>query len=87
MVATSRAATDCEQKRPTYGNRRPARLARRIPVRITIDAPPQNLMLAAGMTATVAVGQPSTIADDLAFAIRFWTAGNRFSTLVPPLLK
>ncbi|MDI9848873.1 hypothetical protein QM467_12470 [Rhodoblastus sp. 17X3] len=54
---------------------------------ITIDAPPPNLMLAAGMTATVAVGQPSTIADDLAFAIRFWTAGSHFSTLAPPLLN
>jgi multidrug resistance efflux pump len=48
------------------------RLAQRIPVRIAIDSVPPEITLAAGMTATVSVGQPSTFADDLAFAIRFW---------------
>lgn len=49
------------------------RLAQRIPVRMTIDSAPPEVTLAAGMTATVAVGKPSTFRDDLAFAIRFWT--------------
>jgi RND family efflux transporter MFP subunit len=49
------------------------RLAQRIPVRIAIDSVPPDVTLAAGMTATVSVGQPSTFADDLAFAVRFWT--------------
>ncbi|WP_296706071.1 HlyD family secretion protein [Rhodoblastus sp.] len=48
------------------------RLAQRIPVRIAIDSVPPEITLAAGMTATVSIGQPSTFADDLAFAIRFW---------------
>jgi multidrug resistance efflux pump len=49
------------------------RLAQRIPVRLTLDGVPPNVTLAAGMTATVTVGKASTFADDLAFAIKFWT--------------
>jgi multidrug resistance efflux pump len=49
------------------------RLAQRIPVRIAIEGVPPDVTLAAGMTATVAVGEPSTFMDDLAFAVRFWT--------------
>ncbi|WP_298358966.1 HlyD family secretion protein [Rhodoblastus sp.] len=49
------------------------RLAQRIPVRIAIDAVPPDVTLAAGMTATVTVGKPSTFKDDLAFALGFWT--------------
>ena len=49
------------------------RLAQRIPVRIAIDAVPPDVTLAAGMTATVSVGKPSTFKDDLAFAIKFWS--------------
>jgi multidrug resistance efflux pump len=48
------------------------RLAQRIPVRIAIDSVPPEITLAAGMTATVAIGKPSTFADDMDFAIRFW---------------
>jgi RND family efflux transporter MFP subunit len=49
------------------------RLAQRIPVRLVIDPLPPEVTLAAGMTATVAVGKPSTFAEDIAFAIGFWT--------------
>ena len=43
------------------------------PVRIAIEDVPADIMMAAGMTATVTVGEPSTFKDDLAFAIKFWS--------------
>ncbi len=53
------------------------RLAQRIPVRIAIEDVPADIVMAAGMTATVTVGQPTTLADDLGWAYRFWTHGGR----------
>jgi multidrug resistance efflux pump len=49
------------------------RLAQRIPVRVAIEDVPQDIAMAAGMTATVTVGKPTTLADDLLWAVRFWT--------------
>ena len=48
------------------------RLAQRIPVRVALESVPPDVTLAAGMTATVSIGAPSSFADDLAFAVRFW---------------
>ena len=53
------------------------RLAQRIPVRIAIEDLPADMAIAAGMTATVTVGEPTTLADDLRWAARFWTRGGR----------
>jgi RND family efflux transporter MFP subunit len=53
------------------------RLAQRIPVRIAIEALPADMAIAAGMTATVTVGEPTTLTDDLRWAARFWTRQRR----------
>lgn len=53
------------------------RLAQRIPVRIAIEDVPPEMVMSAGMTATVTVGEPTTLADDLGWAFRFWTRGGR----------
>jgi multidrug resistance efflux pump len=52
------------------------RLAQRVPVRIELD--PSDIPLVAGMTATVAVGEPDSLRDDLAWAWRFWRRGWRY---------
>ena len=51
------------------------RLAQRIPVRIAIEDVPADMVMAAGMTATVTVGQPTTLADDLALGLAVLDAG------------
>jgi multidrug resistance efflux pump len=53
------------------------RLAQRIPVRVAVEEVPDDIVMAAGMTATVTVGKPTTAADDLDWALRFWTRGGR----------
>lgn len=53
------------------------RLAQRIPVRIAIEDVPADIVMAAGMTATVTVGESTTLADDLGWAVSFWTRGGR----------
>eukprot|EP01037_Dinobryon_pediforme_P014622 gene14622-14746_t len=53
------------------------RLAQRIPVRIAIENVPSDIAMAAGMTATVTVGKPTTLADDLDWAFGFWARGGR----------
>lgn len=54
------------------------RLAQRVPVRIAIDAVPDDIKLVAGMTASVETGQPDTFRDDLAWAVQFWRRGWRY---------
>ncbi len=56
------------------------RLAQRIPVRIAIEDVPADIVMAAGMTATVTVGRPTTLVDDLGWAYRFWTRGGGYET-------
>ncbi len=53
------------------------RLAQRIPVRIAIGDVPSDMVMAAGMTATVTVGKPTTLADDLGWALRSGRAAAR----------
>jgi multidrug resistance efflux pump len=53
------------------------RLAQRIPVRVAIEKVPSDMALAAGMTTTVMVGKPTTLAEDLDWAYRFWMQGGR----------
>jgi len=53
------------------------RLAQRIPVRIQFDHLPAEGLLAAGMTCSIAIGQPLRFGDDLTYAVRLWAAALR----------
>jgi multidrug resistance efflux pump len=53
------------------------RLSQRIPVRIALDAPPDDVTLAAGMTCTIAIGRQAGLLADLEYALRYWTTGWR----------